>query len=224
MSKSFNKQASKASTPEPFQPDAGDTATHDGSPGDVRDAAGEQAADHGADTAPAADAAPVEETPADTSPEVEALRAELDAVRDQLLRNAAEFQNYRRRTEQEKALLVDYGKSVAVQKLLDVVDDLERSLEAAGQVAGQEQAAGSAFEALHQGVVLVYRKFMEELKRLGVEPIEAVGQPFDENLHEALMQQQAPEGTSAGTVLQELQRGYRMGDRVLRHSKVTVAL
>ena len=157
------------------------------------------------------------------APDDAVLRAELESTKEQLLRSAAEFQNYRRRTEQEKANLVEYGKSLVVQRLLDVLDDLERSIGAAETLAGQEAAPGPAYEALHQGVGLIHRKFLEELKRLGVEPVEAVGQPFDEHAHEALMQRPAPEGTDAGIVLDELQRGYRMGNRVLRHTKVVVA-
>lgn len=157
---------------------------------------------------------------ADRATEVDEIQAELEHTKEQLLRKAAEFQNYRRRTEQEKTGLVDFGKGLVVQQLLDVVDDFERSLEAAGQA----EEPGPAFGALKQGVEMVYRKLMDELSRLGVTPIEAVGRPFDENEHEAMMQQPAPEGTEPGTVLQELQKGYRMGDRVLRHSKVIVAL
>lgn len=160
---------------------------------------------------------------ADRAAEVETLRAELDTTREQLVRNVAEFQNYRRRTEQEKAMLVDYGKSLVVQKLLDVLDDLERSLDAAERLAGQEAEPGPAYQGLHQGVDLIYRKFVDELKRMGVQPIEAAGRPFDEHEHEALMQRPAPDGTPAGVVLEELQRGYRMGDRILRHAKVVVA-
>jgi molecular chaperone GrpE len=160
---------------------------------------------------------------ADRASEVEALKAERDAAREQLLRKAAEFQNYRRRTEQEKAGLVDLGKSLVVQQLLGVLDDLERSLGAAQRLAQQEGSPGPAYDTLYQGVDLIYRKFVDELKRLGVSPIEAVGRPFDEHEHEALMQRAAPEGTPRGVVLEELQRGYRLDDRILRHTKVVVS-
>lgn len=152
---------------------------------------------------------------------VEAMQSELAREQDRRLRIAAEYQNYRRRTEQEKAGLLEMGKSLVVQQLLDVVDDLQRSLEAAE--AREQGENDPAYVALKEGVDLVYRKFMDEMKRLGVEPIEAEGQPFDEHLHDAMLQQPAPEGTAPGTVLQEFQRGYRMGDRVLRHARVIVA-
>jgi molecular chaperone GrpE len=103
-----------------------------------------------------------------------------------------------------------------------VLDDFRRSLDAAEQVAEQSEG-GAAYDALKTGVDLVYQNFSDVLQKIGVEYIEAVGQPFDENLHEALMQQPAPEGTAPGTVLAEIQRGYRLGDRVLRHSRVVVA-
>jgi molecular chaperone GrpE len=161
--------------------------------------------------------------------EAEKLRAEVKDLQDQLLRRAAEFQNYRRRTEAELGGARDAGRAEAVADVLDVYDDLRRSIDAAARASGQEQAAGEgvsgpAFDALRQGVELVYRKFSDALARLGVETVPAAGQPFDEHLHEALMQQPAPdERTPSGTVLAEVQPGYRMGDRVLRHARVIVA-
>jgi molecular chaperone GrpE len=159
---------------------------------------------------------------ADRATEIESLRQELESSQEQLLRNAAEFQNYRRRTEQERAQLVGLGKTLVIQQFLDIVDDFQRSLEAAEQVERNDSESGSAYRALKEGVDLVYRKFVDELTKLGVQPIEAVGRPFDENEHEAMMQQ--PDTDAApGTVIEELQKGYRMGDRILRHAKVIVA-
>lgn len=154
--------------------------------------------------------------------EIEALKAELAAAQDQVRRKAAEFQNYRRRTEEEKKVLVDIGKNVVIEQMLDISDDFHRSLQAAAQMEQQAQG-GAAYKSLKQGVELVYRKFWEVFGKLEVEPIQAVGQPFNEHEHEALMQQPAPDGVASGIVLQEFQRGYKRGDRVLRHSKVIVA-
>lgn len=154
--------------------------------------------------------------------EIETLKAELAAAQDQVRRKAAEFQNYRRRTEEEKKVLVDIGKNVVIEQMLDISDDFHRSLQAAAQMEQQAQG-GAAYKSLKQGVELVYRKFWEVFGKLEVEPIQAVGQPFNEHEHEALMQQPAPDGVAAGIVLQEFQRGYKRGDRVLRHSKVIVA-
>lgn len=149
---------------------------------------------------------------------------ELRTVRDRLLRQAAEFQNFRRRVEQERKQDVKFGQSIVLQELLDVFDDLRRSVEAATEAGDEaEDPDSSRHESLREGVDLVYQKFSEILQRFGVEPIDAVGKPFDEQEHEAMMQQPAPEGTEPGTVLAEIQKGYRMGERVLRHSKVVVA-
>ena len=158
----------------------------------------------------------------DSGEELEQVKSELASVEDKLKRQVAEFQNYKKRTAQEKSQLVEYGKSLVVQNLLEVIDDFDRSRKAAETLEHQENPA-AAYEAFKQGVDLVYNKFMGELTRLGVEPIVAVGQPFDEKEHEALMQQPAPEGTGSGVVLHEAQKGYRMGDRVLRHSRVVVS-
>ena len=189
-----------------------------GKPGDddVRDDISEQMndKDDAADIALAA----VDEL-ADQAAEIEEIRKELDETKEQLLRNAAEFQNYRRRTEQEKTQLVELGKSIVIQQFLDVFDDFQRSLAAAAQAEG---ARDTAYESLKEGVELVYKKFADELAKHGVEPIEAVGTAFDENMHDAMLQQPSEE-YAPGTVIQEIQKGYRMGDRVLRHAKVIVA-
>ncbi len=154
----------------------------------------------------------------DVQNEIDTLRKEVQNLQDRLLRTAAEYQNYRRRTEQEKAGLVDFGKTLVVQPFLDILDDMERTLDAVGQVDSQ-----NGLQTFREGVELVYRKFREALERLGVEPIEALGQPFHENEHDAVMQQPTSDGAEPGTVIGELQKGYRMGDRILRHSKVIVA-
>lgn len=157
--------------------------------------------------------------------ELARLRTELEAARERLLRQAAEFQNYRRRTEAEKTQSVTLGKSLVVQQLLDVFDDFGRSIEAAKSVGDAPDPAvlPDAFAALRQGVELVYGKLRGELDRLGVEQLDVVGHRFDESEHEALMQQPATEGQEPGVVVAELQKGYRMGDRVLRHAKVIVS-
>ena len=160
--------------------------------------------------------------PAPNEAELAQAKEELASLQDKLVRQAAEFQNFRRRTAQEKSTLVEYGKSLVLQNMLDAIDDVGRSKEAAEKLEGQEDAE-AAYRALKKGVDLVYEKFMSELARLDVQPIEAVGRPFDEKEHEAIMQQPAPEGMGTDVVLQEVQKGYRMGDRVLRHSKVIVS-
>lgn len=159
---------------------------------------------------------------AEQAGEIERMDKELQEMQNQLMRQAAEFQNYRRRAEQDKQGLLQLGKIQVIQQMLDVLDDLGRSVEAAEQLDAADDPA-AAFTALRDGVVLVYRKFLDVMARMGVEPIDAIGQPFDEAVHEALLQQPGPDGEAPGTVLGELQRGYRMGGRVIRHSKVIVA-
>ncbi len=153
--------------------------------------------------------------------ELERHREQTRQLEEQLLRRAAEFQNYRRRTEVELGQAATRGRGEVILPLLDVLDDLRRSLDAAEEAAEQEQG-GPTYQALKTGVDLVYKKFEDTLRSLGVEEITAVGEPFDEHLHEAMMQQ-AVEGTEAGTVVGEIQKGYRMGERVLRHARVIVA-
>ncbi len=176
------------------------------------------------EAAPPQDAA--EAPNADEAPpgnEAEALRAERDALNDKLLRRTAEFQNYRRRAEEEKNRLAANAAARALRPMLGIVDDFERTIAAAATFDEMDDAE-AAYAALKEGAALVLQKFRDELKRQGVEPIEAKGQPFDEKEHEAVMQQPAPEGTAPGTVLEEVQKGYRTrGGRVLRHSKVVVA-
>jgi molecular chaperone GrpE len=152
------------------------------------------------------------------------LEQEVAILKDRLLRQAAEFQNYRRRVEQERQSDVKFGQSLVLQQLLDVYDDLRRSIEAAEAAVSDENVdTASALQKLLDGVELVFKKFSDELQRFGIEPIEAVGAEFNEHEHEAMMAQPAPEGTAEGIVLAEIQKGYRMGDRVLRHSKVVVS-
>jgi molecular chaperone GrpE len=152
------------------------------------------------------------------SARLEELEQERDSLDDRLKRQAAEYQNFRRRTEEDKAKWTNDAKASVLKALLDVFDDLDRTREATAQAEGE-----AALQALREGVDLVNKKFGETLDRLGVVAISAEGEPFDEHLHEALTQQPAPDGVEPGTVLIEYQKGYTLGERVLRHSKVVVA-
>ena len=177
--------------------------------------------------AEAADDTP--EAPADDAPAVEPDASdedrpddEVERLQDRLLRLTAEYDNYRRRSVTDREEAVRHGRRAVLTPILDVYDDLTRSLDAARRAA-QQDAGSASFDALSQGVELVYQKFSDALQKIGVTPIDAVGKPFDEDEHEAMMQQPAPEGTESGTVLAEIQPGYRLGDRVLRHARVIVA-
>ena len=122
------------------------------------------------------------------------LRNELNETKDRLLRQAAEFQNYRRRTEQEKNMLVKAGKEQVIQRILDVFDDFSRSVEATRQIEANEDTLSTPYLKLREGVEMVYEKFHAELQRMGVEAIEAVGKSFNEtntkhycnNLHQTI--------------------------------------
>lgn len=156
--------------------------------------------------------------------EIERLRTEASSLQDQLLRSRAEYENSRRRLEHQRRLNEERSRDALLEPFLDVYDDLRRSLDAARRQAKQEETESSAFDALAEGVDLVYKKFSDTLARFGVERMEAVGEPFSEEFHEAMMQQPAPDAdTPSGTVIAEIQPGYRLGERVLRHARVIVA-
>lgn len=163
-----------------------------------------------------------QETMVDEAP-VRTVEEELTFVREQLLRTAAELQNYRRRTEQVRSAEAAFARAAVIEPFLGVLDDLERTLEAAETNQDPSATNNAAFSTLREGVALVHRKFVDELSRMGVTVIPSVGERFDESLHEALMQQPALEGQKPGTVVSEVQKGYRLGDRVLRHARVIVA-
>lgn len=183
--------------------------------------------DEAADTE-AHDVVPDDSAETEQNGEVEALKNELedlqeerDELNDRLLRKTAEFENFRRRMDREKKRRHQAGKERVVELMLEVLDDFERSLDAAEDLEDSEDVE-SAYESLKGGVEMVFRKFQDQLQSLGVEPIEAEGKPFDEQYHEAMMRQ--PSGdVEPGTVLQEIRKGYTMGDRVIRHSRVVVA-
>ncbi|MEW6724549.1 MAG: nucleotide exchange factor GrpE [Bacillota bacterium] len=128
-------------------------------------------------------------------------------------RAQADFENYRRRAEAERRSFLAYANQELVLKLLPVLDNLERAL---------ATDRGSSGDGLRQGVELIARQFREVLAGAGVVPIEAMGKPFDPLYHEALMQAEDAEAED-DTVLQEFERGYMMGDRVIRPSKVKVS-
>ena len=153
--------------------------------------------------------------------ELEALQEERDELNDRLLRKTAEFENFQRRMDREKKRRHRAGKERVVELMLEVLDDFERSLDAADDLEDSDDVE-SAYESLKGGVEMVFRKFQDQLESLDVEPIEAKGKPFDEQYHEAMMRQPTDEA-EPGTVLQEIRKGYTMGDRVLRHSRVVVA-
>ena len=143
--------------------------------------------------------------------ELEKAKAQSDEYLDLAQRKQAEFANYRRRTEGIRAEAYDDGRRDAIAQLLPVVDNLERALAAAGEEEN----------ALKSGVEMVLRQTRDALTKMGVEEIEPQGQPFDAELMNAVMQGSADEG-EPGTVCMVLQKGYKLGERVIRHAMVKV--
>ena len=143
--------------------------------------------------------------------ELEKKQQELDDTIRLLQRNQADFENFRRRNNSVRAESYESGKRDAVTELLPSLDDFDRIV----------ANADKADDAWVEGVKLVYRKFSEALKKLGLAEIEAEGK-FDPNLHNAVLSE-AAEGVESETILAVLQKGYKMGDKILRHSMVKVS-
>ena len=137
-----------------------------------------------------------------------------DEYKDLLLRKTAEFDNYRKRTERERASFIETATAGVLEELLPLVDDLERALQA--------ETGPDGVDAYRRGVELIHRQLLDLLRRRGVTPIDAVGGEFDPNYHQAVSYEPA-EGRSDGEVVEEFRRGYLLGDRLLRPAMVKVA-
>ncbi len=142
------------------------------------------------------------------------LKEKVDELNDRLIRQVAEFDNFRKRTDKEKAQMFEQGQGSVLEKLLPVIDNFERGLQAV-----PEAEKDGAFA---DGMNKIYKQLMKQMEDLGVTPIEAVGKEFDPNLHNAVMQVDSEEYES-GVVAQELQKRYMFHDTVLRHSMVGVS-
>lgn len=139
-------------------------------------------------------------------------KEKIEELEDKVKRQLAEFENFRNRSEKEKAQMFDMGAKNVLEKILPVVDNFERGL---------MTVPSDGEKAFSDGMQMIYKQLMAELESLGVRPIEAVGQEFDPNFHNAVMQVESEE-YEAGTVAQELMKGYTYKDTVLRHSMVAV--
>lgn len=142
------------------------------------------------------------------------LETEISELKDKLLRRAAEFENYKRRTENDQLNLIKYAAEPIIQTLLPIVDDFERSL------LHIENAKD--INAIKEGLKLVYDKLIKALKEQGVEKIDSIGEAFDVEFHEALMQKPV-EGVEPHTVVEEIEKGYKYKDKIIRHAKVIVS-
>ena len=143
---------------------------------------------------------------------LDALESKNAELEDRVKRQMAEFENFRKRTEKEKSTMFDMGARSVIEKLLPVVDNFERGL-----ASITEEQRGPVYD----GMNMIYKQLMDELDKMDVKPIEALGQPFDPNLHNAVMQVESEEFES-GVVAQELQKGYTHHGSVVRHSMVSV--
>lgn len=147
---------------------------------------------------------------------VEALEAEKNELKDRFLRKIAEFDNYKKRTETEYSQLIKNASADLVSDLLPVLDDLDRSL-----ASVEDKDKADNFERFHEGVELIYKNLSKVLEKRGVKPIESVGQKFDPEKHDALMQIESDQPSD--TIIEEHLKGYEMHDKVLRHSQVLVS-
>lgn len=143
----------------------------------------------------------------------DALKEKIDELEDRVKRQMAEFENFRKRTEREKTAMFETGAKSVIEKILPVVDNFERGL-----AAVPEAEKGSAFA---EGMEMIYKQLMGELEKMDVKPIPAVGEEFNPEFHNAVMQVESDEYES-GIIAQELQKGYTYRDSVVRHSMVGV--
>jgi molecular chaperone GrpE len=167
-------------------------------------------------TPPAGDSAQIEQ-------DLDALLADTQRERDEYLdlarRTKADFENFRKRMGAEVAAAGVRGKAALIGELVHVIDNLERALEAAGI---DPEADSSPDEPLAQGVLLTYREVCGALQRNEVESLDPKGERFDPNLHEALSTM-AADGAESGTVVETMQKGYRLGEQLIRPARVVVA-
>ena len=148
-----------------------------------------------------------------TDKKQDALKQRVEELEDRVKRQMAEFENFRKRTEKEKTMMFETGAKSVIEKILPVVDNFERGL-----AAVPEDEKDNAFV---QGMEMIYKQLMTELENMQVKPIPAVGEEFNPDFHNAVMQVESDEFES-GVVAQELQKGYTYRDSVVRHSMVAV--
>ena len=145
---------------------------------------------------------------------LEVAQEEIEQLRDKYLRSVAEFDNYRKRTTKEKAELILNGGANAIKAILPVLDDMERAIENGGKTDDPE--------VLREGMELIYQKFQKALEGLGVKKIETEDADFNVDIHEAIAMVPGMGDGKKGKVIDCLQQGYKLNDKVIRHAKVAV--
>lgn len=148
---------------------------------------------------------------------LEEARQEIGEVKDKYLRLYAEFENFRKRTSRERLELISTANAGLLKSLLPVVDDFERARAA---FEGQ----GEGLDAVKEGIELIYSKLLRTLESEGLKPMEAKGEPFDADLHESVAQFPAPSEDQKGRVIEVLEKGYFLNDKVIRYAKVVVGV
>jgi molecular chaperone GrpE len=160
------------------------------------------------------DPAPELSSPSPASLEIEELQKQLEQTKDLLLRKAADFDNYKRRVESDISSIIKRANEDLLIAILPIVDDLERSLKAA--------RISTDTETLLKGIDLIYQKVTKTLESIGVKPLDTVGKEFNVDFHDALLQI-AKADLPPQTVIEEVEKGYMLHDKVIRHAKVIVS-
>jgi molecular chaperone GrpE len=141
-------------------------------------------------------------------------------LEDRLLRLAAEFDNYKKRTAREFQTIIKNANEELISQLVETLDNFQRALDSA--LKSKSTKNSNDFDSFRKGVELIYQHFIEILRKEGLKEIKAVGEPFDPHLHEAVMQQESEEFPE-GVVIDEISKGYILNDKVIKHSKVIVS-
>lgn len=145
---------------------------------------------------------------------VEALSNELQEAKDKYIRLSAEFDNFRKRTQREKMDLIKFGSQDVIKGILPLVDDFERAM--------KHSETATDIEAMKQGLTLIHGKFLEFLKTNGVKEIEAMGQELDTDMHDAITKIPAPDENLKGKIVDVVEKGYMLNEKVIRFSKVVI--
>jgi len=151
--------------------------------------------------------------PVTNEDEVEKLKAEIAELKDKYLRQVAEFENFRRRTAKERIEMIQTAGKEVVTSLLDVLDDCDRA---------EKQLQASDDTLLKEGIQLVFNKFRSTMQSKGVKPMQTIGTDFNPDQHEAITEIPAPAEAMKGKVIDEVQKGYYMNDKIIRFAKVVV--
>ena len=178
--------------------------------------------DAGDETAAEQSAAAGEPPAAEPDEAVVALQRERDTLKEQFLRAVADFDNYRKRIDRERRELSEYAAADVLLELLPIIDNFERALQASASPPGATADKAAESEAFRRGVELIHKQMLDLLRKRGVTPIDALGADFDPNVHQAVIHEPS-DAHREGEVMQELQRGYKLGERLLRPAMVKVA-